>query len=221
MRTIRRITVLLGFVALVATSAPLSMAGWGTTVKGSGNKVSEDRQVADFHAVSSKGSIDVVFTPGDTSLRLEGDDNILELIETDVKDGVLVISSRGSYSTRSGLTAYVSAPTLDGVWVKGSGDVSGKGIEGASLEVGVYGSGDVTLSGSLQRLEVSVKGSGDVDLRELSAVDAEVSVMGSGDVDVHVTGALEASVMGSGDITYSGGPVVKQSVMGSGDILAR
>jgi hypothetical protein len=224
MRTLRQFIVplaLVALVALVAASTPLAMAGWGAAVKGSGNKVSEDRQVADFHAVSSKGSIDVVFTSGATSLRLEGDDNILELIETEVEDGVLVISSRVSYATRSGLTAYVSAPTLDGVWVKGSGDVSGKGIEGESLEVGVYGSGDIELSGNVQRLKVSVKGSGDVDLDGLSAVDAEVSVMGSGDVNVHVTGQLDASVMGSGDIMYSGGPVVKQSVMGSGDIEAR
>ena len=217
----RSLLSLLSVVAIVAACTPLSLADWGASVKGSGNKASEERSVGDFHAVASKGSVDVVFTPGATSLRLEGDDNILELITTEVRDGVLVISSKGSFSTRTGLTAYVSAPTLDGVSIKGSGDVSGEGLRGESLEVAVYGSGDITLSGDVQRLEVSVKGSGDVDLRKLKASEAKVSVMGSGDVDVHVTGELDASVMGSGDITYSGGPVVKQSVMGSGDIVAR
>ena len=221
MYKIRSFASLAAVLALVAAPAPLSHAGWGASVKGSGNKASEERTTGDFHALSSKGSIDVIFTPGATSVRLEGDDNILELIETEVREGVLVISSRGSFSTRTGLTAYISAPTLDGIRVQGSGDVSGEGLRGESLQVSVAGSGDVTLSGGVQSLDVSVKGSGDVDLGALESVDAKVSIMGSGDVDVHVTGSLDASVMGSGDIIYSGGPVVKQKVMGSGDIVAR
>lgn len=216
-----RVLALLILALVVAPGAFSALAGWGSGVEGSGHIVSEERAVESFHAVASRGSIDVVYTPGPASLRLEGDDNLLELIETEVREGVLVIGAKNSFSTRHGLTAYVSAPTLDAVRIKGSGDVEGENLSGASLEVSVHGSGDVTLTGEVARVQVSVKGSGDVDLSGLSCVDARVSVMGSGDVDLHVTGRLEASVMGSGDVTYSGDPVVERKIMGSGDVAAR
>ena len=65
----------------------------GETVEGSGNIITEEREVAEFTKVHLKGSGNVIVSQGQTqSLQVKTDDNIMPLIETDVSDKKLTIS---------------------------------------------------------------------------------------------------------------------------------
>ncbi|GAM99193.1 hypothetical protein U91I_02838 [alpha proteobacterium U9-1i] len=86
----------------------------------------------------------------------------------------------------------------------GSGSIEVRGGSITTATVDLAGSGDVTISAPVQRLEASIVGSGDVDVNAaVGEVDAEIA--GSGNVTVQsVTGNVRKQIMGSGDVTVGG-----------------
>ncbi len=210
-------------IVLVSVLALLLAAGAAAagTIEGSGNVQIEERSVGEFHGLSLLGSPDVSITVGGSpSLTVEADDNILPLITTEVRDGILHIGSEKSFSTRKGIHVRLTVPELRSVMIKGSGDVEAEGVYGDLFRVAIKGSGDVVAAGSVDRVEADVIGSGDIQLFGLDAVHGEATVKGSGDILIQASGSLELSVMGSGDIRYRGPAEVRKKVHGSGDIRA-
>ena len=191
------------------------------TVKGSGNVQIEERSVGDFHGIRLIGSPDVHITVGGApSLTLEAEDNLLPLISTEVKNGILEISSEKSFSSRKPIRVTLTVPELRSVNVLGSGDIMAEGVSGDTFRAMVKGSGDIELTGAVGHVEVEVLGSGDIELFGLEAVDGTATVKGSGDIHIQASGSLDLKVLGSGDIRYRGSAEVHQEVHGSGDIRA-
>ena len=190
-------------------------------VRGSGTAVSETRVVPPFTAVEASGSGDVwVIVGGTQRVAVRSDHNLVDRVTTEVRDGTLVVGTRGSFTTVTPLSVAVTVPALDAVELSGSGLVVVESVTGERLAVRVPGNGVVTASGTVERLEVDLGGSGDVRLGELVARRAVVSLSGSGRVRVHATSSLQARLSGSGLISYGGDPSsVTQSVSGSGAIL--
>jgi len=206
------------WVSVLALLLAVGAAAAGS-VKGSGNVTIEERAVGDFHGVSLMGSPDVTITVGGApSMTLEAEDNILPLITTEVKDGILHIGSEKSFSSRKGIHVTLTVPELRSVKITGSGDVEAEGVRGDLFKAMVKGSGDIEVTGSVERVEVDVLGSGDIKLFDLDAVHGVATVKGSGDINIQASGTLELAVLGSGDIRYRGTAEVEREVHGSGDI---
>jgi hypothetical protein len=189
-------------------------------VSGSGVSKTESRSVGSFSKIELSGSPDVEVAVGSPmSVSVTADDNILPLVETKVSGDTLDIDSKGSYNTHIGVTVKITAPTLEGVSVSGSGNIHVTGLKGDEMEAGITGSGNVDLSGAVGRLKAHITGSGDLKANDLSAKHVKVSVTGSGDATIQATEELDASVTGSGDVHYSGNPPeVRKNVIGSGDV---
>lgn len=194
----------------------------GPQVKGSGNLKTETRTVSGFKSIESRGAANCEVTVGKAaSLKVTADDNILPLVETKVENGVLIIGSKGNYSTSHGIKVVITVPSLEGFAVSGSGTSEISGIQGPSFNVAITGSGGVSGSGQADDVKAAISGSGEMDLSKLRGRRGEVTVSGSGDVQIHVTGSLKATIAGSGDIRYSGNPKdVQKQIAGSGDVHA-
>jgi hypothetical protein len=192
-------------------------------IRGSGVSKTESRAVGSFSKIDLAGSPDVEVAVGPaTSVSVTADDNILSNIDTTVSGDTLSINSKGSYNTRIGVKVNISVPMLEGVSVSGSGDIHVTGLTAGDMDAGVTGSGDVTLSGVVDRLSGQITGSGDLRAGDLAAKHVRVKVTGSGDATIRATEELDASVTGSGDVHYSGNPPqVRKNVTGSGDISPR
>jgi hypothetical protein len=92
-------------------------------------------------------------------------------------------------------------------------------IHTSKVKAKVTGSGDMTLSGSTDELQIHVTGSGDFDGESLMSNRTDVSCTGSGDAVVVANTNLNAKVHGSGDIEYKGTPSQKDiRIFGSGDV---
>jgi hypothetical protein len=196
------------------------LAGCG--VKGSGVKANETRDVPAFKGLEVRGSANVFVTVGnEQSVTVEVDDNLMQIITTEVTDNKLVIGSKQSYSTRIGVKVTIQVPELTSVAVSGSGSATLSDAKGESLDVKISGSGKVTASGEVQSLAVKVSGSGNAKLSELTAKKVSARVSGSGNVRVHATETLDAAVSGSGSVEYHGSPQVTKKVTGSGSISAQ
>jgi hypothetical protein len=212
------------FLALMATSGcHVSFNGLGAGVQGSGVKVTDIRGVPEFTKVRVTNSANVIVQIGDEqTVEVEVDDNLVDLITTDVSSGEMTVSSDGSYSTSIGVTVRVTVPRLEAASISGSGDITVSGLAADTFEATIRGSGDITVVGTARRVEATVTGSGDIDLSQLNADTGAARVTGSGDISISVSEELKARVTGSGDIRYRGhsgsDPKVDESVTGSGDI---
>jgi hypothetical protein len=188
-------------------------------VVGSGDLTSSERTVEGFNQIqlATSGDVQVDIT-GTESLVIEAEENILELLTTDVVDGVLVLGSDTPFSSSRGITYTITAAALDGVEVSGSGDVEVDGVDSAAFIALITGSGSIRPSGRCTTLSVEISGSGTYDGIDLACSIGRVEVAGSGDAIVDVSDTLEATVSGSGRIEYHGDPQLSSNVVGSGDI---
>ena len=193
-------------------------------IKGEGPIVKKTLTVKDFEGVSLKGSFDVVVAQGAKEVIAEGHGNIIERLETDVKDGVLQLElEKGNYRDFE-LVVFVTTDQLEKLKVAGSGDMKVDGFKGLSeLDVSVAGSGNLKGKGLMEiagDCEISVAGSGDVNL-ELNCSELEGSIAGSGTINVEGRAKeVEVSIAGSGDFEGSGleSKKAEVSISGSGDV---
>ena len=215
------IVAALSLVLLIAGSASADWFGFGgKSIKGSGDAVTEERDVGSFKRIESNGSADIFVTIGkELSVTVTLDDNLIDLIETEVRGKTLKIDSRESYSTRLGCKIEITVPELERVYLRGSGDILVERLDAESFEFKLAGSGRLVAEGSTDELELRLSGSGDIDTRDLIAQEAYVSISGSGDVRVHAEESFDGRISGSGDIAIYGDPSdFSKSVSGSGSI---
>jgi hypothetical protein len=191
-----------------------------------------------FERVDVGGEYDVVIRVGTTrSVVIEGDDNLLPLIRTEVRQGTLHIESEEDLRPRDEIRIVIGIETLRGIHSGGSSDVAVRDVRSQSfdasvsgssqlsangefgeLSASISGSGEIRMEGSAGVIDGEVSGSGELDLLEVRARSARVDVSGSGGATVNVSERLEASVSGSGDVRYAGRPSVNADVTGSGSV---
>jgi len=204
------------FVLLGALSVSSCLVG----VQGSGNVITESREVSGFNEIvlGGSGRVEVEVT-GTESLTIEAEDNIMPLLEAQVSDGRLVLGNTRNISPTVDVVYTITAATLDGLDISGSGVVVATGIDGTDFNVDISGSGNVQLEGTLSALlSVSISGSGEFDGESLTSPEGRVDVSGSGSAVVNVTDSLAVDVSGSGDVEYLGSPSLDTDVSGSGTV---
>ena len=206
-------------VPIVALCVVMACDDDSETVRGSGTVVTEERDVEGFSEVALEGSGEVRVDIGDReSLTIEADDNLLDLISTEVSGSRLVIDHEGSLDPSADIVYRVEAIDFDGVSIAGSADVVAPDLSCDVFSVSVAGSGSLDLDGSCEGLEVDIAGSGDLDASGLVVDRADVSIAGSGDVVVNAAEQLRVSITGSGDVQYLGDPATDIDIRGSGDV---
>ncbi|WKN41961.1 head GIN domain-containing protein [Tunicatimonas pelagia] len=196
-------------------------------VRGDGNVVTETRPVSSFDAIVVTGSVDVYLSQEDeVSVTVEADQNLQEVIRTEVKGSTLYISERKNIRKAESRKVYVGFQEVTSLIAKGATDIYGRTpIRGQSLEVGISGASDVTLevyvdelvcrvqgaadgylSGEATAMIARVSGSSDLEAGDLVSQSCQVEASGASDAFVHATESLDAKASGSSDIEYRGNP---------------
>jgi len=179
---------------------------FGNGVRGSGNVVSEQRSVAAFEGIKVSGIFRVEAVAGrEQSVEIEADDNLLPLITTEVRDGMLVISTKENIRPRSTLVVRVSNPTIAKIQSSGVAKVTASELSGP-FELDMSGASKAELKGNVSELKVRVSGAAKIEATELEATNAEVRASGACKVNVSVTGELKATASGASKIYYTGEP---------------
>lgn len=214
----------------------------GKRVKGNGNQTTDQRTFSSFEGVESHGSFDVTIEPGSNySVSVEAEENLQEYIETEIKNGILKISTRSGYSLRprNDIRIQVQAPSYNRIATFGSGNITGKGlinssdpaeirvagsgninleINASGLDVEIAGSGNIVLAGSANDFDSRIYGSGDIKGAKMKIVEGKVKIAGSGNVEISADSALDVNIMGSGGVRYSGNAQINSRVAGSGSV---
>jgi hypothetical protein len=209
------------------------------TVKGSGELITEERQLPEFKTIKLKGIGRVSLTQGQThSIGIQTDANIMPLIETEVRADQLVIS-QGNYNLRpTTLEFNITVAHLKGIAISGAGDVIGKSrfvsddfdarisgsgamdleLDVVNLETAISGSGSMNLSGQTDRHDAKISGSGKINAFDMPAKNVSLQISGSGDCKINATEILHARISGSGDVFYKGHPRITSKISGSGSL---
>jgi len=209
---------------------------------GNGKIIKQTRGITAYTKIAVTGPFDVILTSGETGkITIEGDENIVEILITDVNDGILTIATRDEQpvkaSTSRKTKIKLAAGNLEKISLNGCGSVSvrpcikssklkatvdGPGsitlvVATADTEVCILGSGTITLKGSTDKLTSRIVGSGMIKACDLETKDVVASVSGSGNIKVSCSSAITGRVIGTGTIAFTGEPQKTDlKFMGSG-----
>lgn len=237
----RRFVFALMFILLFGTLFLQGCIGL-RTVRGTGDMISEEREVGDFSAIefSSIGTV-LVALGEEESLQVEGEDNLLRYIETEVRDqtlhieiqnGVNIIPTQSMifHITAKDLEALavsgvgnIDAPVVEAglfaVAISGGGDINIEGLEATQLEVDISGLGNFGIAeGAVESQEIAISGGGNYNAREMTSGEARVNISGLGSATIWVTDRLDVDISGGGSVRYIGNPTVEQNVSGLGRV---
>lgn len=232
-------------VALVLLTALLLLAACGTgLVVGSGNSITEEREIEGVEGVVLSFVGDLRITQGDEEkLVITADDNVMPLITTEVRDGVLTIGSKSTLGlqTTSKLQYDLTVRELNSVRLTGAGNAGMDGLETGDLTLAITGAGNMSLqnvdarsidatlsglgnievSGVAARQNVELTGAGNYGGGDLRSGAADVRLTGLGSATVWAIETLDATISGAGSIDYYGDPQVTQQVSGLGAISSK
>jgi hypothetical protein len=228
-------------VLLLLGTIFVASACGATIIKGSGDLITETRQVSNFDSIDLSGSGEVIVTQGGSeSLTIETDDNVMEHVKAEVVGGTLELGFEEGLNLidHTRLIFTVGVDDLKSLEISGSGDIESDMIETTRLDATISGSGDVQIT-DLTAGEVTAKisGSGEIDLAgdaaaqditisgsgkylagDLCSESVKVKISGSGDATVCATEDLDSNISGSGSVNYYGRPSINTSGSGSGKI---
>ncbi len=192
---------------------------FGPVTRGSGNIISQAREVEPFQEVQVVGAANVIHvTAIDAGCEIEADDNLLPIITTTVENGVLKIEFKGSVQPTQGVKIRLAGTPLRRFSLAGSGNFTTKQVDAEQFEFSVAGAGSGKLSGQTKQLSIQVSGAGKVVAPALVADAATIEISGAGSADVHAATTLKVSVSGAGTVTYSGNPQISKMISGAGDV---
>jgi hypothetical protein len=214
-------------------------------IKGNGNVTTITRNTGDYDAVSVGGFFDVILVKGNEGkITIEGEENLLEYIVTEVSGGTLKIKTEKNVNLKTTRKLVVTVPVeeIEGVSLGGSGNVrsetrlkadefdvnlGGSGnitldLDANNVNSSIGGSGNIKLSGKADYMKSSIAGSGTIKAYDLKVNSIKASIAGSGDIRVSVKDEIKATVAGSGSIYYKGNPPkIKTKSVGSGSVVSR
>ncbi len=213
------------FIATLTTSC---MIDGISSVTGNRNVVTESRKINnDFTKIEVGQGIQLYITQeNDLSLVVKADENLHNLIRTEVRNGVLKISSERNIRRAKSKKVYLSAPNINGIKATSGSDVITENTirtdvfdahvsSGADARIDV--NADTVNSSSSSGADLRIKGKANyytakatsgssIRAYGLESKNADVKVNSGANIDVYVTESLNAKATSGGDIDYRGNP---------------
>ncbi|WP_394750512.1 head GIN domain-containing protein [Spongiimicrobium salis] len=236
MTTLVKITVTL-LMGLLLSSCVFEM-DLGKGKRGNGKIVEDQREVSeDFTSVLATEGIDVFIMQGaDFNIEVEADENIIDLIGTDIKDGRLKVHAIENIG-RATKKVYVTLPEITALSSSSGADLIAKNkietdkirlsassgsdlkveISAEEIEADASSGADIRISGDTNTLYADASSGSDIRARDLLAKTCRAGASSGADIRVNVSESLIANASSGADISYTGNASVqkKKSVSGS------
>jgi predicted small secreted protein len=230
------LVIVLILVGLATSGCEIDM------VSGSGHVITQTRSVSGFNAVSFAGMGDMTIVQGSSEgLTIEAEDNVLDRIKTEVKNGTLYIGfERDNWQdvirpTRA-IRFNLNLRNLNGLDISGLGNInlaklkgeevtlkmSGAGsvkieqLEASSITCNMSGAGNVELTGKVTSQSITMSGLGNYSGGDLQSQQAKIVLSGAGGANVWATETLDVRISGAGSVSYYGTPKVTKNISGVG-----
>lgn len=228
MKTLVKITVLITTYLIILFTTSSCMVEGLTGIKGSNNVVSEERTISsNFESIKVSQGISVHLTQDNsTELKVEADDNIIDLLVTEVKNNELTIYFEKNVYRAKARNVYLTTKDISQIKTSSGAQVITENTiqtntlnldssSGSAIKIRVNASeiNSETSSGSNIKIEgnttmftaKSSSGSA-IKANNLKTTNAKVKASSGSNINVNVSGELTAKASSGGYIDYDGNP---------------
>ncbi len=209
----------------------------------SSKMVKVDKDLSGFDGVVFTAVGDVVLTEGkDFGFSLQGPENVVEALNTEIVGSDLLISSNACFNGFTGnnqLIVNITAPSFRKLEMSGTGNMrSANTLTGNYLEISFLGVGTMEADLEADSIHTETAGSGKVRLTGVTGVHdllqaGEVAVDAAGletdttrivqrsseDTRIFVNSYLHATLEAKGDVYYKGSPAIQSELSGTGQLI--
>jgi len=194
----------------------------------------EERNVPDFNAVNVASGIRATVEIGPRRpVRVEAEDDVLDLVETRVEDGALHIGFKphSRWKGESRVTVTIQTPDLRAIGASGGAIVratftradesaieASGGSDTARLSVHGSGGAQLDVQGRADSLDLQISGGTRLHGRDLSVKDVDLQASGGSEGDLRANGRIRGSLSGGSDLHVRGGAKAKVATSGGSSV---
>jgi len=232
--------ILLLFTITLLTSCNLGMFNG---VKGDRNVVTNDRKLNDdFTAIKVSTGLNVYVTQGDKNeVIIEADENLHDIIMTEVEDGVLRIYSEKSIWGEKAAKVHVTVKNLEELDATSGSEVTSTNeiiatnfkvsttsgaevdfkVNSTNVESSATSGSELKLFGKTVNHTSSATSGATIDGYNLKSENAYVSVTSGADIYIYASVKIEANATSGGDIDFKGNPKQTKNSSSSGGSVSK
>jgi len=197
-------------------------------VNGNGKVISKNRPLdGTFNSVKISRGLDVYLTQSDSDkLTVEADENLHEIITTNIKNNVLYISTTENIGRSSSKKVLLHFKDLESIKATSGSDVfatntikaihleletsSGSDmelhVEAETVSCHATSGSDLELSGKTQTFIADASSGSSIEADNLESINAQVKASSGAEINVNTLKKLTAKTSSGGDIHYVGTP---------------
>lgn len=213
------------FIAITLASCNVNMFN---SVSGNRIVTTQDRSTKEeFTKVKVSSGLDLILTQGNQQkIIVEADENLQDIIFTEVKDGTLRIYSEKSIWKAKSRKILVTIKNIEGITATSGADVytedtlkaediyiratSGADVnvtvEATSVETSATSGSGIKVNGTAVNHTSKATSGASIRAYNLISENASVAVTSGADINIYASESLSAGASSGGDIDYRGNP---------------
>ncbi|WP_111708116.1 head GIN domain-containing protein [Lutibacter citreus] len=235
----KALTKLTAIAILLITTTSCFIDG----IKGNRNVVSEDRSISsNFDQIKVEQGIQLFITQDNlTELKVEADENIIDLLKTEVEGNELKIYFEKNIYRAKSRNVYLSTKDISkirassGSSVKSENTIQVNSLEldassGSSIKIQTNANkissesssgAHINVLGKSKSLYCTASSGSSINANKLKTTDATAKASSGANIKVYVTKKLTARASSGGDIDYKGNPKNVNKDTSSGGSVSR
>ena len=199
----------------------------GSSLKGNGNVVEENRKVGDFEEIIVSRGMNVYISQGDiTKVMVKADENLLDAIETRMEGDVLEVTSNANIRTATVKKVFITTPDISSIRTSsGSNVFSETIITSKNLDLSASSGSNLKLEIKTGKVDASVSSGSNINIEgitdyfygkassgsnlkaeNLSSKRSEMKASSGANIWINVKEELQAEASSGGNIFYYGNP---------------
>lgn len=233
-------TIAILFIASIFTSCGVDVFN---RVSGNRNVVTKQRKANDdFTGIKVSTGIDLYLSQGNKNkITVEADENLHDIIITEVVDGVLKVYSEKSIWRAKARKVYVTVKKLNSIKATSGSDVYGEDIiktdeisiyatsgadiritvDAISVETNSTSGSDIKISGKSKNHASSATSGASIDAYHLKSKNVIAKATSGADINIYASEKLDAKATSGGDIDFKGNPTKVNKRSSSGGDVSR
>ena len=213
-------------IAIVFSSCNLDLSISG--IKGNGNVVTKTR-ISDtkFTKIDASGGLDVYLTKStSTAVKVQADDNIQNIILTEIKNGTLYIHTSEAIGKANSKKVLVNFTQLNEINSSSGADIhttnfilsdnmvlnasSGSdqflSVKAENIKCSASSGADIKLTGTTTTINADASSGADINAKKLISQHCFAKASSGADINLNCIKVINAIASSSADISYSGNP---------------
>lgn len=209
-------------LSLVFTSCIFS-----PSIKGNGNVVEQRRSVQSFDEIKVSRGMNVYISEGNTTrVVVKADENLLEIIETEVNDDVLKVTSSSNIRKAKMKKVFITVPNLEVIKASAGSniysetvlnfddlDVSTSSGSNIALDINsdeviasASSGSNLKLEGKANSLKAKASSGSNIKAGKLKTANSEAKVSSGANIWVSTQKSLKGNASSGGNVFYYGNP---------------